>query len=115
MKRAKTLEELIDSARLIKMTPEQRREQRIRFAYGNLKLHNPDITREDVERAAEEVDKGVGVAVYCTTCELWKKPNGRDAAAIIANSLCDRDCPGYMEEPLPGHLWPGEKQEDYGY
>ena len=26
--------------------------QRISFAYGNTALHNPEITREDVERAA---------------------------------------------------------------
>lgn len=32
------------------------REQRIDFAYGNCKLSNPDVTREMVERAVDEID-----------------------------------------------------------
>ena len=32
------------------MTPEERRAHTISFAYGNVKLHNPAITREDVDR-----------------------------------------------------------------
>lgn len=39
------------------MTPEQKRElhrqQRISWVYGNLALDNPNITREMVEKAAE--------------------------------------------------------------
>jgi len=23
--------------------------------------------------------------------------------------MCGYDCPGYLEEPLSGHLWPGEE------
>lgn len=38
------------------MTPEERREQRISFAYGNVSMHNPDVTREMVERAASIYD-----------------------------------------------------------
>lgn len=37
------------------MTPKEQAEQRINFAYGNVALHNPEVTREDVERAAEEL------------------------------------------------------------
>lgn len=33
---------------------EHRRQQRISFVYGNLALSNPSITREMVEKAAEE-------------------------------------------------------------
>ncbi len=33
----------------------------------------------------------------------------------MANSLCDHECPGYLEDPLPGTLWPGESEEDFGY
>lgn len=40
------------------MTPAQKREmhraQRISWVYGNLALSNPDITREIVEKAAED-------------------------------------------------------------
>ena len=35
--------------------PEERTAQIISFAYGNVKLHNPAITREDVERAYEQL------------------------------------------------------------
>ncbi len=51
----------------------------------------------------------VGCTPYCTVCGLRKKPIGRSAALIMANSLCDQDCKGYMEEPTPCHLWPGEE------
>jgi hypothetical protein len=57
----------------------------------------------------------VGVAVTCTVCGLRKKPIGRSAPLEMANSLCNDDCPGYRLEPHPGQLWPGERQEDYGY
>lgn len=57
----------------------------------------------------------VGLAVNCTTCGRRKKPIGRDAAAAMANGLCDDDCDGYRKDPLPGELWPGEKREDFGY
>lgn len=50
----------------------------------------------------------VGKAVYCTTCELRKKPIGRDSRD---NGLCDQECPGYREEPYPDTLWPGEESE----
>lgn len=57
----------------------------------------------------------VGVAVYCTVCNLRKKPIGRSAPLETANSLCDHECPGYYEDPKPGSLWPGETEEQFGY
>ena len=33
----------------------------------------------------------------------------------MAGSLCDWKCPGYNEEPMPGSLWPGESEADFGY
>jgi hypothetical protein len=44
----KELEELIDRARKIEMTPEQLRDQRRSFAYGNTHIENDRITREMV-------------------------------------------------------------------
>ena len=35
------------------MTPEQMREQRISFVYGNIGMSNPSITREMVERVVD--------------------------------------------------------------
>ena len=53
--REETLDDLIDAARkqlaMHPMTPEERREQIISFAYGNVHLHNPAVTRRQVESA----------------------------------------------------------------
>lgn len=43
----------------------------------------------------------------CTVCHKTKKPRGRDAA-VHGPSYCDHECPGYTQEPTPGHLWLGE-------
>jgi hypothetical protein len=57
----------------------------------------------------------VGIAVECTVCGKRKKPVGRAAALEMANGLCDQDCPGYYKEPVPGSLWPGETEEEFGF
>ena len=46
--------EMIERCREHVWTEEEKREQAISFAYGNVKLHNPTVTRETV---AEEYDK----------------------------------------------------------
>lgn len=48
-----SLEDLIERARHVQMTPTQKEEQRRSFAYGNAHMHNPSITREDIDRAAD--------------------------------------------------------------
>ena len=45
---AKDLKELVERARRIEMTPDQLREQRRSFAYGNTHIENDRITREMV-------------------------------------------------------------------
>lgn len=62
-----------------------------------------------------ETKTKVGIAVYCATCGLRKKPIGRDAPMAMATSLCDHECSGYRQNPRPGGLWPGEKEVDFGY
>lgn len=42
----------------------------------------------------------------CATCHRTKQPRGRSAP--LDSYYCDYGCPGYGEEPQPGHLWPGE-------
>lgn len=42
------LQELVDRARKIEMTPDQLRQQRLSFAYGNTHIENDRITREMV-------------------------------------------------------------------
>ena len=55
----------------------------------------------------------VGVSVWCGVCGRMKKPFGRDASA--SSPYCTYDCTGYEKEPLPGSLWPGESEFDFGY
>lgn len=48
----------------------------------------------------------------CTVCGMRKKPYGRDAGVNAANGYCGEDCEGYHKEPLAGHFWPGEVDEE---
>jgi hypothetical protein len=47
----------------------------------------------------------------CARCHRTKAPIGRSVPLAACGSYCDSDCPGYREEPTPGHLWPGELAE----
>jgi hypothetical protein len=49
----KHLEELLEAAKKIVLTPQEKEEQRRSFAYGNTNIGNPRITREMVDREAE--------------------------------------------------------------
>jgi hypothetical protein len=51
------LNELIEMARTIRMTPGQAERQRRSFAYGNVKIENDSITWEMIDGAAEELEK----------------------------------------------------------
>lgn len=44
---------LLNAARSIQMTPEDREEQRRSFAYGNSKIENDRITRKTIDEQAE--------------------------------------------------------------
>jgi hypothetical protein len=46
---------LIEQARRVEQTPAQREEQRRSFAYGNLKIENPRVTREMIDRVADQL------------------------------------------------------------
>ena len=46
------LQELIEKARKVRMTAAEQEEQRISFAYGNVRFDNEEVTRETVERAS---------------------------------------------------------------
>jgi hypothetical protein len=56
MQTSYSLNELIARARKYIMSDKERQEQRISFAYGNGVLSNPNITREGIRRAAEELE-----------------------------------------------------------
>lgn len=49
-----SIDQLIEEAKAIVPTPQQREAQRRSFAYGNVKIENPRVTREMVNRAADE-------------------------------------------------------------
>ena len=51
----KSLEELIEAARGIVMSPEEQEEQRRSFAYGNAKIENDLITRSMIDEAANYI------------------------------------------------------------
>lgn len=48
------LNKLIDDARDHVMTDEEREAQRRSFAYGNVHLHNPLVTRQMIDEVAAE-------------------------------------------------------------
>ncbi len=48
---------LVAKARNYEMSPEEREAQRRNFAYGNVKLSNPDVTMEMVNEAADKLQK----------------------------------------------------------
>lgn len=50
------LQALVERARTIRMTPEQQREQRLSFVYGNTHIENDRITREMVEEADKKIE-----------------------------------------------------------
>ncbi len=47
------LKALLEKAKTVRMTREQKEEQRRSFAYGNTKIENPRITREIIDEEAE--------------------------------------------------------------
>lgn len=55
----------------------------------------------------------IGVSVYCDVCQQRKCPRGRSAP--VGLYMCDSECQGYSKEPLPGDLWAGETEEEFGY
>ena len=58
----------------------------------------------------------VGIEVKCTVCGKRKAPHGRSIPDLTADTWCSAysGCPGYAGEPLPGCLWPGETEENFG-
>jgi len=49
------LKALLEKAKTVRMTPEQKEEQRRSFAYGNTKIENPRITRKIIDEEAEHL------------------------------------------------------------
>jgi hypothetical protein len=51
----KYLQDLLEAAKKFVLTSEDKEQQRRSFAYGNTVIENPRITREMVDRAADEL------------------------------------------------------------
>jgi hypothetical protein len=50
------LQDLIDAARQVEITPEMARQQRQSFVFGNVSIHNPAVTRELVAQADAKLE-----------------------------------------------------------
>ena len=48
-------EELVEKLRHVKMSPAEKEAQRRSFAYGNLAIENPAVTRQIIDQAAERL------------------------------------------------------------
>jgi hypothetical protein len=57
---SRDLEYLIERAREVRMSPQEKEEQRRSFAYGNTKIENPRITREMIDQEAEKLARNNG-------------------------------------------------------
>jgi hypothetical protein len=57
---SRDLEHLIEQARRVRMSPQEKEEQRRSFAYGNTKIENPRITREIIDQEAEKLARNNG-------------------------------------------------------
>lgn len=55
MSKELSISRLIELSRAVKMTEEQREEQRRSFAYGNVAFENPNITRAMIDEAADRI------------------------------------------------------------
>lgn len=53
-------EELLAAAAKVRMTEEEKVEQRLSFAYGNTHIENAHITREMVAEEASKIDSAGG-------------------------------------------------------
>jgi hypothetical protein len=54
---SRQLENLLEAAKKVVMSPEEKEQQRRSFAYGNTKIENSRITREMVDEAADALNK----------------------------------------------------------
>ena len=50
-----SLKVLLQRARSVEMTPQEKERQRRSFAYGNAKIENDHVTREMIDEAAEKI------------------------------------------------------------
>ena len=54
------LDTLIERAKGVKMTPEEREKQRQSFAYGNSNIENERITRDSISEASKKLASANG-------------------------------------------------------
>jgi hypothetical protein len=54
---SENLRELLEAARNVKPSKEQNEKQRRSFAYGNTNIENPLITRETVDKEADDLKR----------------------------------------------------------
>jgi hypothetical protein len=60
VRETKTLDELIENARGIGVSPEELRALQRAFVYGNTTIANPDVTREIIARVGADFERIFG-------------------------------------------------------
>ena len=48
---------------------------------------------------------GLPIMPECTTCHKSKAPCGRSVPMEMVASLCNSDCEGYNQRPVPSSYW----------
>ena len=61
------LQELIERARKIQMTPADVESQRRSFAFGNANIENDQVTRDVIDPAAEELEEAHRAEATCSS------------------------------------------------
>jgi hypothetical protein len=68
-RKAQHLDKLLAWARIYRMTDAEREEQRRSFAFGNVRFHNPALTRAQVDDAADAMKRTREIAARALPSE----------------------------------------------
>jgi hypothetical protein len=90
-----SLHNLIEATKDYVMSAEEKEEQRRSFAHGNVALHNPAVTREVIDRAAEKIKASLASA----SAEVASWSPGKEAGAKA--TFDPQHLADYYERPTP--------------
>ncbi len=80
-----SLEELLEAARNIQVSDEEREKQRRSFAYGNAHIENERITRQSIDRAADliSVPKNKSKCLTLKSAQTPRSTNWKARNAVL--------------------------------
>ena len=76
-----SLSQLVEMAKRVQMSEQQRAEQRNSFVYGNTKIENATITKEMVERVAPHGEQGACLRAPIRASSKSRTASGSSIAA----------------------------------